>query len=52
MGIKGLIRDVIMITIGVMILAGVLDSTSAGISLIIIAVAFTILAWLKMLKGW
>ncbi|MFH1229599.1 MAG: hypothetical protein V1678_04215 [Candidatus Aenigmatarchaeota archaeon] len=46
MGIKGLIRDAIMFYLGVQLIFGWMDRTTAGIILIISAIIFTILGFI------
>ena len=48
MGVKGLIRDVIMFYVGVQLLYGVQDTAILGWILIITAIIFTIIGFLRM----
>jgi len=48
MGVKGLIRDVIMFYVGIELLLGASDTTFLGWILIITAIIFTIVGFLRM----
>jgi hypothetical protein len=51
-GIKGLIRDSVMFAVGILLLLNLVENQTAGIVLIVVAIVFTVLAWLKLIKGW
>ena len=51
MGIKGLIRDTIMAYVGIQLLLGNPDTTGLGVILIITAIIFTIIGFLRMRSG-
>ncbi len=51
MGIKGLIRDVIMAYVGIQLLMGNPDSFGLGVVLIITAIIFTIVGFIIMKSG-
>ncbi len=51
MGIKGLIRDVIMVYVGIQLLVGGSDNFSLAMILIITAIIFTIIGFLRMRFG-
>jgi len=48
MGVKGLIRDVIMFYVGIQLIFGVSDTMFLGWILIITAIIFTIIGFLRM----
>jgi hypothetical protein len=48
MGFKGLIRDLIMFFVGFQLLLGSMDKTFLGGILVVSAVIFTIIGFLKM----
>lgn len=48
MGIKGLIRDIIMAYVGIQLLIGVSDNFTLAMILIITAIIFTIIGFLRM----
>ena len=51
MGIKGLIRDIIMFYVGIQLVLGNADPFTMGMILIIVATLFTILAWIIFFKA-
>ena len=51
MGIKGLIRDVIMAYVGIQLLIGGSDTFSLAMILIITAIIFTIIGFLRLRMG-
>ncbi len=51
MGIKGLIRDIIMAYVGIKLLMGASDTFSLAIILIITVIIFTIIGFLRMRGG-
>jgi len=51
MGIKGLIRDVIMAYVGIQLLMGASDIFSLAMILIITVIIFTIIGFLRMRSG-
>ncbi len=50
MGWKGLIRDTIMFIVGIALLLQWMEKETAGIILVIAALAFTAYAWLRFFK--
>lgn len=50
MGVKGLIRDVIMFYVGVELLLGASNTSTLGWILILTAIIFTIIGFLRMLS--
>ncbi len=50
MGFKGLIRDVIMFYVGIQLLLGASNIQTLGWILIITAIIFTIIGFLRMLE--
>ena len=50
MGLKGLIRDTIMFIIGIALLLGWTERTTAGFALVAVALAFTAYAWFRFFK--
>ena len=50
MGLKGLIRDTIMFIIGIALLLGWTERAIAGLVLVVVALAFTVYAWLRFFK--
>jgi len=48
MGIKGLIRDIIMFYVGIELILGASNTTFLGWILIITAIIFTIIGFLRM----
>lgn len=50
MGLKGLIRDTIMFIVGIALLLRWLETSIAGIILVVVALAFTAYAWFRFLK--
>jgi hypothetical protein len=51
MGIKGLIRDVIMAYVGIQLLIGNPDTFGLGLILIVTAIIFTIIGFMVMKSG-
>lgn len=51
MGIRGLIRDLIMFFVGYQLIFGTMEKIQLGLILIIAASIFTILAFYKMFRG-
>jgi len=51
MGIKGLIRDIIMFYVGIQLVLGKSDAFTMGCILITTATIFTIMAWILFFKG-
>jgi len=51
MGLKGLIRDVIMFIVGFGLLFGLFERTNAAIFLITTAAVFTVYAFYRFFKG-
>ena len=51
MGIKGLIRDIIMFAVGFGLLFGWLEEFNAAIVLIVTAAVFTMYAFYRFFKG-
>jgi len=51
MGVKGLIRDVIMFYLGIQLVFGWMNSFDAGVILIITAIIFTIIAFVVAFGG-
>jgi hypothetical protein len=51
MGIKGLIRDVIMAYVGIQLLLGNSDNVGLGAILIITAIIFTIIGFMILKSG-
>ena len=47
MGLKGLMRDVIMFFVGVELLTNGMSNSTLGVILIGASIIFTLLAWLK-----
>jgi hypothetical protein len=48
MGVKGLIRDIIMLYVGIQLLLGASNNITLGWILIITAIIFTIIGFLRM----
>lgn len=51
MGVKGLIRDLIMFYVGIQLLLGGIDKTILGWILIITAIIFTIIGFMIAFSG-
>jgi hypothetical protein len=51
MGIKGLIRDLIMFFVGYQLIIGGMDRIQLGLILIIAAAVFTVVAFIRFFKG-
>lgn len=51
MGLKGLIRDIVMLIVGVGLLLGWFEKTSAAVLLIAVAAVFTAYAFFRFFKG-
>lgn len=50
MGWKGLVRDTIMFIVGIGLVFGWLERTTAGLVLIATSILFTIYAWFRFFK--
>ena len=50
MGLKGLIRDIIMLVVGLGLLFGNMERSTAGTILILVAAAFTVYAFFRFFK--
>ena len=51
MGVKGLIRDIIMFYVGIQLVLGKSDAFIMGCILIIAATIFTVMAWILFFRG-